>query len=196
MRNLLLETARMGATSLLGLFAGGLVFTVLAPSLLKLPPPAYVRYWQALNTDYGRAMPVLLLTCLALLLLTCATSYQHGQPVFWLTVAATLLLTATIVLTLTTLDPLNRLADSWNPDRPPADWTDIRRHWWTLHMIRTAMAVLAFLALLIANLADRTKGTAPGAPSAARLQGPSSATAVLPEAGHRRIPKPQKEDLP
>ncbi|MEV4246360.1 hypothetical protein AB0J63_23430 [Streptosporangium canum] len=57
-----------------------------------------------------------------------------------------------------------RLADSWNADRPPADWTDIRRHWWTLHTIRTAMAVLAFLALLIANVADRTKGAPPGAP--------------------------------
>ncbi|MEV4184083.1 DUF1772 domain-containing protein [Streptosporangium canum] len=175
MRNLLPEAARTGATSLLGLFAGGLVFTVLAPSLLTLPAPAYVRHWQALNTDYGRAMPVLLLTCLALLLVTCATSYRRGRPVFWLTVTATLLLIAVIVLTLTTLDPLNRLADSWNADRPPADWTDIRRHWWTLHTIRTAMAVLAFLALLIANVADRTKGEPPGAPSAARLQGSGSA---------------------
>ncbi|MFI7055416.1 anthrone oxygenase family protein [Streptosporangium canum] len=174
-RNLLLEAARTGATSLLGLFAGGLVFTVLAPSLLTLPALAYVRHWQALNTDYGRAMPVLLLTCLALLLVTCATSYQRGRPVFWLTVTAALLLIAVIVLTLTALDPLNRLADSWNADRPPADWTDIRRHWWTLHTIRTAMAVLAFLSLLIANVADRTKDEPPGAPSAGRLQGSGSA---------------------
>ncbi|MEV0597525.1 DUF1772 domain-containing protein [Nonomuraea cavernae] len=158
MRIVLLEVARTGATLLLGLFAGGLVFTVLAPSLRSLPGSAYVRYWQALNTDYRRAMPVLLLTCLVLLLATCVMSYSRGQLVFWLAVTAALLLVATIVLTLTALDPLNQLADSWDADQPPAGWADVRLRWWTLHLVRTAMATVAFVALLIAQVADRAGG--------------------------------------
>ncbi|GAA4585895.1 hypothetical protein GCM10023194_30060 [Planotetraspora phitsanulokensis] len=164
----LLNVARTGAALLLGLFAGGLVFTVLAPSLRSLPGPAYVRYWQALNVDYGRAMPVLLVTCLALLLTTCVVSYQRGWLVFWLGIAALLLLAATIVLTLTKLDPLNQLANSWNADEPPADWADVRLQWWTLHAVRTAMATLAFLALLVAQVADRGDGQTVSAPSAAQ----------------------------
>ncbi|GGO70056.1 DUF1772 domain-containing protein [Nonomuraea cavernae] len=158
MRVVLLEVARTGATLLLGLFAGGLVFTVLAPSLRSLPGSAYVRYWQALNTDYRRAMPVLLLTCLVLLLATCVASYPRGRLGFWLVVAATLLLVATIALTLTALDPLNQLADSWDADRPPAGWADVRLRWWTLHLVRTAMATLGFVALLIAQVVDRAGG--------------------------------------
>jgi hypothetical protein len=158
MRLVLLEVARMGATLLLGLFAGGLVFTVLAPSLRSLPGSAYVRYWQALNVDYGRTMPVLLLTCLVLLLTTCVVSYQRGWLVFWLSIAALLLLVATIVLTLTKLDPLNQLANSWNADQPPTGWADVRLHWWTLHAVRTALATVAFFALLVAQVADRGGG--------------------------------------
>ncbi|GAA4557551.1 DUF1772 domain-containing protein [Planotetraspora kaengkrachanensis] len=159
MSPVLLVIARTGAVSLLGLFAGGLVFTVLAPSLRALPAPAYVRYWQALNVDYGRAMPVLLLTCLALLLATCAMSFPRGRLVFWLTIVALLLLVATIVLTLTRLDPLNQLANSWDADQPPTDWADVRLRWWALHGVRTAMATLAFFALLIAQAADGEGGT-------------------------------------
>ncbi|GAA0440947.1 hypothetical protein Acor_12070 [Acrocarpospora corrugata] len=140
---------------LLGLFAGGVFFTVLAPSLRLLPGPAYVRYWQALNIDYGRAMPVLLLTCLALLLATCVLSYRRGWLVFGLSVAALLLIAATIVLTVTQLEPLNLLANSWNADQLPADWTDARESWWTLHAVRTVMAVTAFAGLLVAQAVDQ-----------------------------------------
>jgi uncharacterized membrane protein len=155
MRPLPLEIVRLMATLLLGLFAGGVFFTVLAPSLRSLPGPAYVRYWQALNIDYGRAMPVLLLTCLALLLTTCVLSYQRGWLVFGLSVAALLLLAATIVLTVTQLEPLNQLANSWNADQLPAGWADARRRWWTLHKVRTVMAVTALAGLLVAQTVDQ-----------------------------------------
>jgi hypothetical protein len=163
---------RTAAALLLGLFAGGVVFTVLAPSLRSLPGPAYVRYWQALNIDYGRAMPVLLLTCVALLLTTCVMSYQRGWLVFGLSAVGLLLLAATVVLTITQLEPLNQLATSWNADQPPAGWADIRQRWWTLHTVRTAMAVLAFAAVLIAQAVDRqdsqTLHSADPAPQSAR----------------------------
>ncbi len=56
------------------------MFTALAPSLRSLPGPDYVRYWQGLNADYGRAMPVLLLTCLALMVATCVMGHRAAGP--------------------------------------------------------------------------------------------------------------------
>lgn len=151
----LLTIVRLAATSSVGLFAGGTLFTVLAPSLTRLSASSYVPYWQALNTDYGRAMPPLLLGTLALLVTTSALSYRRGPLVFGLSAASVLLVTAVIVLTLTHLDPLNRLADTWTAERYPSDWAEVRRRWWNLHVIRTALAVLAFVALLVAQAADQ-----------------------------------------
>jgi hypothetical protein len=88
---------------------------VLAPSLTHLPSPAYIRYWQALNTDYGEAMPPLLLTCLALLVATCVLSYQRGWLVLGLSVVSLCAVLAVIVLTVSQLEPLNRIADVWDP---------------------------------------------------------------------------------
>jgi disulfide bond formation protein DsbB len=156
MRTTLLDLIRTAATVLLGLYAGGVFFVVLAPSLRRLPGDAYVRYWQSLNTDYARAMPPMLLTCLALMVATCALSYRHGRLVFGLGTVAVLLTAATIVLTVTQMEPLNRLADTWDPTQLPADWAEVRQRWLTLHTARTVIAVLAFIAFLAANTLDRT----------------------------------------
>lgn len=153
-QSLLLEIARTAAVLLLGLYAGGVFFTVLAPSLNRLPGPAYLPYWQALNTDYGRAMPVLLLTTLALLGLTCLLSFPHGPLVFSLSVAALLLTIATIVLTVTRIEPLNQRANTWTAEHLPSDWGAVRDRWWTLHTVRTILAMGAFAALLLALTID------------------------------------------
>jgi hypothetical protein len=72
-------------------------------------------------------MPPFLLTCLGLLVVTCVLSYRRGWPVFGLTAGALLLVLGTIVLTVTQLEPINQLADAWNPDRPPADFAALRQ---------------------------------------------------------------------
>jgi|GEM_PF-6020878 len=148
---LLLEVVRTIAVLLLGLYAGGVLFTVLAPSLMRLPGPAYLPYWQALNTDYGRSMPVLLLTTLAILVLTCILSFQLGPLIFSLSIVALLFTVATIVLTVTQLEPLNQRANGWTVEQLPSDWIDVRARWWNLHVVRTILAVVAFGALLIAQ---------------------------------------------
>ncbi|GAB3862955.1 anthrone oxygenase family protein [Dactylosporangium cerinum] len=163
----MLGIVRVASTLLLGLYAGGVFFAVIAPSLGRLPGPAYVRYWQALSTDYGRAMPPLLLACVVLLLATGVLSFGRGRLVFGLTVGVLLLVVATIVLTVTQLEPLNRLADAWDADRLPADWTAARDRWLTLHAVRTAVAVVAFVALLAAQAVDAGRPAGIGASNGA-----------------------------
>ena len=75
-----LRIVRAGALFLLGIYAGGLAFGVLAPGLSELPGTAYVPYWQTLNRDYGARMPVLVLSCIALLVVTSVLSVRRRLP--------------------------------------------------------------------------------------------------------------------
>ncbi|MED7928648.1 DUF1772 domain-containing protein [Nonomuraea sp. LP-02] len=154
--SLVLTASRMAALLLIGLYAGGVVFLVLAPSVARLPGPAYVRYWQALNVDYGRAMPPLLLAGIAALIVVAALSWRRGWFAFGLAAAALIMVILTVALTLTGLEPLNRLVDAWDPDLLPADWEESRRRWLNLHLVRTALALAAFACLITVQTFDRT----------------------------------------
>ena len=129
---------------------GGTLFgsTVFFPRVQSLPGSTYVRYWQAQNLDFGVRMPILLLTCLALLFVASALSLRRGWRIQTLTVLAAALVVLTVALTLIQMEPLNRVADSWNPDALPADWAATRDLWASWHLARTMLAVLAFGCLL------------------------------------------------
>lgn len=137
------------------LYAGGVLFVVLAPSTGQLPGPAYVRQWQALNTDYGRVMPPLLLTSVLALVATTVLSWHHGRFVLVLGASALVLVVLTVVLTVVAMEPLNRIADSWDPDRLPVTWQQVRQSWASLHLVRTVLAVAAFACLTISQAVDR-----------------------------------------
>ncbi|WP_336204004.1 DUF1772 domain-containing protein [Nonomuraea sp. LPB2021202275-12-8] len=155
--SLTLTVSRTVALLLVGVYAGGVVFVVIAPSVSRLPGSAYVRYWQALNVDYGRGMPPMLLTGIAVLLVVAVLSWSRGWLVFGLTVAALILVILTVVLTLAGMEPLNRTANTWDPDRLPAGWQEIRQQWFNLHLVRTALALAAFACLIVAQGADRSQ---------------------------------------
>ncbi|GAA4940356.1 putative membrane protein [Nonomuraea thailandensis] len=150
-----LAASRMLALLLVGLYAGGVAFVVLAPSVTRLPGPAYVRYWQALNADYGRAMPPLLLAGIAALIVVTALSWRRGWFVLGVSAAALLLVILTVVLTLAGMEPLNRVVDTWDPDLLPADWHETRRRWLSLHLVRTVLALAAFACLITVQTLDR-----------------------------------------
>ncbi|WP_231618579.1 DUF1772 domain-containing protein [Nonomuraea sp. SBT364] len=153
--SVVLTASRMVALSLVGLYAGGVLFVVLAPSVGGLPGPAYVRYWQALNVDYGRTMPPLLLAGIAATVVASALSWPRGGLVLGLSSVALILVILTVALTLAGLEPLNRVADAWDPDQLPAGWHEIRHRWLNLHLARTALAVAAFACLVTAQAVDR-----------------------------------------
>jgi uncharacterized membrane protein len=150
-----LTVTRSIALLLVGLYAGGVLFVVLAPSAGRLPGPTYVRHWQALNNDYGRVMPPLLLTSVLALVIATALSWQRDRLVFVLSAGALVLVVLTIVLTVTTMEPLNRLADSWDPDHLPHTWPEVRHRWAALHLVRTLLAVVAFACITLTQVIDR-----------------------------------------
>lgn len=127
---------------------------VLAPSVSRIPGPAYVRYWQALNADYGRHMPPLLLISVAALLVVAVLSWQRGWLVFGLSTAALILVALTVTLTVAGMEPLNQVANAWDPDALPDGWDGIRQRWFNLHLVRTGLALAAFACLIVAQTAD------------------------------------------
>ncbi|MEO3930462.1 DUF1772 domain-containing protein [Micromonosporaceae bacterium B7E4] len=177
--SVLLLTIRTAALVLLGLFAGGVFFVVIAPSLGGLPGEAYVRYWQALNLDYGRAMPPLLLTCMALILTSAILSHRRGGLTFGLTLAALLLVVLAVTVTLTQMDPLNRQADAWDPTQLPTNWADVKQRWLAWHYVRTVLAVAAFVGLLTAHAADQPRPTPDSPPNAPATSLANSGTGAV-----------------
>ncbi|SEG97786.1 protein of unknown function [Nonomuraea solani] len=155
MVSVVFAASRMVALLLVGLYAGGVLFAVLAPSVGRMPGPAYVRYWQALNVDYGRAMPPLLLAAIVTLVAVSVLSWRRGWLVFGFSLVALILVVLTVALTLAGMEPLNRIADTWNPDHLPADWEESRQRWFNLHLVRTVLALAAFACLITAQGLDR-----------------------------------------
>ncbi|GAA1543015.1 hypothetical protein GCM10009827_073300 [Dactylosporangium maewongense] len=165
MRTWSFEVVRALATALVALYAGGVLFVVIAPSVTRLPADAYTRWWQAMNTDMSRTMPPMLLTCLGLLALTAVLSYGRSKPAFVAAVVAILLIVVTIGLTVSRLEPLNAIGDTWNPDAPPADWTEVRSRWQRLHLVRTFLALLTLVTLLAAHVVERAATPSSATPS-------------------------------
>jgi uncharacterized membrane protein len=152
---------RAFALLLVGIYAGGVTFALLAPSTFGLPGSAYVPYWQALNHDYGTVMPILLLTGLVVVVAAAVLSRRRPRPVLALTVGAAVLVIAVIALTVTQMEPLNQLVGSWDPNQLPVTWPAVLAEWHTWHWLRTILALAAFGSLLASSVLDTADGHRP-----------------------------------
>lgn len=65
-----------------------------------------------------------------------------------------MLVVATVLLTVTQLEPLNAIANSWDPDRLPGDWAATLETWLWWHRVRVVLAVAAFGSLLACQVLD------------------------------------------
>lgn len=152
---MLLKLTTIVAVALTGLYAGGLFFFAIAPSTLRLPPEAYLLYWQGLNNDYQVLAPLLILSVVPLLVVTVCLRRQ-GRLALAAAIAAATLVAGSIAVTVTQMVPLNELANGWTPETLPADFDAVRARWWDLHLLRTAMATAGFALLVTAVLNART----------------------------------------
>ncbi|MDQ7803504.1 DUF1772 domain-containing protein [Amycolatopsis sp. A133] len=124
-----------------GLTAGVLFCVALSvvPLFFALPPEEYLVTHRLIGRHFDPAMPVIVLVSaaadLGLAVLAPATRWWH---VF----AALLLLGVSAVSHFGNV-PLNRLVRRGGD--VPADWSDPRRRWRALNLVRTVLAVLALI---------------------------------------------------
>ena len=51
--------------------------------------------------------------------------------------------------------PINAAVMTWSAGAPPSDWTALRDQWWYWHVVRLAIAMLAFSLIIAAALRRR-----------------------------------------
>lgn len=136
-----------------GLYAGLCFGIAFNPGVSAMSPNAYVSYWQAVNRDYGRFMPPLFVVGMLASSAVVALSSRKDAVVLIAGVVAAAATLAGIVLTITTLVPLNVLADGWIGSIPDS-WSEHRDDWRRFHLIRTVVATAGFAAAAVVPVAQ------------------------------------------
>lgn len=108
---------------------------------------------RALNT----LMPLLGAVCIVLTMVLMLT--KGNRSTRYLLGASVLCLLIAGVVTRFGNQPINSLVMTWNPQAPPANWTEFRDQWWQWHVVRTVAGMAALCLLILAMLWNRKPST-------------------------------------
>ncbi|MFI9388432.1 DUF1772 domain-containing protein [Kutzneria sp. NPDC052558] len=129
--------------------AAGVLFAValsVLPALLAMPTDRYVYAHKLLGRNFDPTMPLIVLgTVAAEVVLAVLVADQRGPYI----AAAALSLGVSAVSHLCNV-PINRRVKAVDEARLPADWQDPRPLWRRWHLLRTALALSAFLVCALA----------------------------------------------
>jgi uncharacterized membrane protein len=119
--------------------------TMMEHAARRLPADHWLAYTKAKGRVYGPWMPfifggTLVISIAALLIL----GLRPG-----LVGAAAALLVAGVITKVINL-PLNARFDAWQPTHLPGDWDALRTKWQNWTVVRTALALIAFAATILA----------------------------------------------
>jgi uncharacterized membrane protein len=135
-----------------GLAAGGLMISSLggAPLLLILPTDQYVPVHQFLVTRFDPFMPISL--CAGLIADVILTFTAAGSTAPALTGTASVLLLIAVAVSLTKNVPINKWVSRLDPAALPDNFErlDPRVRWRNWNLVRTALAVAALVANVVA----------------------------------------------
>ncbi len=152
---MVLKVARFVNLFLVALLAGLLVGVfIVERALLEVSASVYTAVQKPKHEVFEPIMPVfntlVIVSGLPVVLLLIR---DRKTWVFGLTAIGVL---CTIALTTTTLlvnVPINsEIINTWSVDNPPAYWEQVRDRWNLFHAIRTVLAIMALLCLLLAEL--------------------------------------------
>jgi len=148
----LLAMVRVIAVVCTGLIAGiFLGYLASAPARGALSASSFVQHQQIVHVYYGRIMPPLILAAVlaGLTWLLLMRSQWRGAE-FWLIAAFTGGIVIIGVLTRTVNVPLNEQLMTWSIAAPPTNLRELWSPWEDSHIIRTAVAVVAFVLAVVA----------------------------------------------
>ena len=137
----------------LSIFLLGLVTGVSFSHVLQRGPKAslagaqFLAVHQVLLRNYGPVIGALEVAAL-LSTLAMATLAWREPVVPFLAMLACGCVVLMVIIWAAWINPINKLVNSWAPERLPANWTDLRDRWHSLHMVRLALSVIAFSAAI------------------------------------------------
>jgi uncharacterized membrane protein len=136
-----------------GIFLGHRMGVSFAMPLLS--PSSFVQLQQVIHRHFVRMMPPLVLTAVVASIAWVALSASGTRSVaFWLAAGAAIAMLGAAVLTRVVSVPINAELMTWQVEAPPADLRTRWAPWERVHSIRTALAMAAFVAQVIALSAD------------------------------------------
>ena len=137
----------------LSIFLLGLATGVSFSHLLQRGPKAtlsgaqFLGVQQILLRNYGTAIGGLeVATLLSTLALAVITWREPVKPFLAMLACVCVVLMGTIWAVW--INPINKLVNSWTPERLPANWTDFRDRWHALHTVRLVLSAVAFSAAI------------------------------------------------
>lgn len=138
------------ATFLAGLNAGILLSGVYERiHMQSVGLSAYLQFHQPRDQLMRRVMRPLLLTLMGLCIVY--GLYGPAGPSRSLTWVAFVLVLMDVVLTVRLMVPLNAELQTYDALNPPDRAQAVRKRWYALHPVRTALGLLAFAVLLISG---------------------------------------------
>jgi uncharacterized membrane protein len=140
----IIDTFAVAAVLGSGLVAGVLFAVALSvlPALFAMPPDRYIYAHQLLGRNWDPTMPVIVLSSLTMDTIL-ATLVSAGPARVLFIIAGVVLLGVSVVSHYCNV-PINRRVKGLDPNQVPAQWQDPRALWRRWHLLRTALAVVAF----------------------------------------------------
>jgi uncharacterized membrane protein len=117
----------------------------------ELSPSSFVQLQQIIHKTFARMMPVLIIGAVlgsALWAVLLRAHRRTGE--FWLVSGALLAMLCIFAMTLAVNIPINKKLMTWNAAAPPSDLSTVWAPWEQVHSIRTVLAIIAFVAEVIA----------------------------------------------
>jgi hypothetical protein len=137
----------------LSIFLLGLVTGVSFSHLLQRGPKAtlsgaqFLAVQQVLLRNYGPAIGGLEVAALLSTLAVAIFTWQKPVVPF-LAILACGCVVLMVTIWAVWINPINKLVNSWTPERLPTNWTDFRDRWHFLHTVRLFLSVVAFSAAI------------------------------------------------
>ncbi len=149
--------ARFFGLLLVGSVAGATLCVVFVDRGLGDSGSFYVAYKQLMIRTLTVPLPLIAVLGAVAVAVDCYAQWRTGAGApLWLALGALALVVAGGVLTKLGHFPLNDAIATWDPAAPPAEWTAVKAKWWSLHLARTTVSVLAFALVIVSNLMRST----------------------------------------
>jgi uncharacterized membrane protein len=138
-----LKIVRFANLVLAGLLTGNEFgsWAAVHPALSNLPAPAHIRAEQEIVRRYGKIMPFLMASTIALAIPVLALIRDRRSAAFRCTFAGAICFVAMLIVTLTGNVPINKRVLELSAQSSPEEFLRLRQRWDRLHTLRNLLNI-------------------------------------------------------
>ncbi|MGC3945486.1 MAG: DUF1772 domain-containing protein [Chryseolinea sp.] len=114
-------------------------------------PSTYLEQQQNLVRSLNTLMITLVIAATVNTLIS-AFLQRHNKPVFVALLLAAILFISCMVITRLGNIPIQADMLNWTPESLPENWTTLRDRWWSFHVARTLVELIAFVLVAWTNI--------------------------------------------